>query len=135
MRILKRLIVTLFCAILTKISYAQIPNDTITMYTKNIVLYNILVLGPDTLLGYNNSGRFEEQALILTDQYDKQFDILSMCRNRTTPNAVKLVRIGKNLFCINQRYVVKINDSTLYAFTKSFDEPRHCDHYSHYSSR
>ncbi len=108
------------------------------MYTKNLSLYSSALQVKDTLNAENENGRFEEQALVLRNSSQEVIDVLSMCRNRTTPNKVKLVKIGNNLFQIEQRYVIKITNKTLEAFDKSFDKPRHCDHashYSHYSSR
>lgn len=137
--ILKRLVVTIICVIASKIAGAQVklPRDTIKMYTKDLVLspYSFIL---DTLVGYNASGRFEEHALTLKNRDNEKIGILSMCHNRTTPNPIKLIRIGDNLFKIEDRYIVKIDDKTLKAFAKSFERPRHCDHsshYSHYSSR
>ena len=134
--ILKRLIVTVVCVIASKMASAQVrlPSDTITMYTKDLILSSFS-MARDTLVGYNESGRFEEHALILKNKKNKEVCILSMCRNLTTSNPVKLIRIGNNLFKVGNRYIVKIDDKTLKAFAKSFEYPRHCDHYSHRSHR
>ena len=134
----KQIITTVVCAFLSKFAQAQVHiPDTIYMYTKNEKLYldSIPFIKPDTLYANNYSGRFEEQALTLMSKEKKTYDVLSMCCNRTTPKRIKLVRIGNNLFRIEERIVVKIDKNTLKAFAKSFEYPRHCDHMSHYSSR
>ena len=137
MRIVKRLLVTTMCAMLSKFAWAQINlPDTIRMYTNNKKFYldNCNSFLPDTICGTNKDGRFEEQALTLTGTKKRPFyDVLSMCQNRSTPDEVKLIRIGNNLFRIGNRIIVKIDDNTLRRFEKSFEHPRHCDHSSHAS--
>lgn len=137
MRFIKRIVTTFVCALFSKYAQAQVHlPDTIYMYTKNEKLYldSIPFLNPDTLLAENRSGRFEEQALTLKGKPDHFFyDVLSMCCNRSTPNGIRLIRIGNDLFRIGDRIVVKIDKRTLKAFAKSFEYPRHCDHASHAS--
>lgn len=137
MRVIKKKITTVVCVFLSKFAQAQVHlPDTIYMYTKNEKLYldNMPFLKPDTLFADNRSGRFEEQALTLIGKPDHSFyDVLSMCQNRSTPNSIKLIRIGNNLFRIGERIVVRIDKRTLKAFAKSFEYPRHCDHASHVS--
>lgn len=145
MRVIKRIITTFVCAFLSRFAQAQVHlPDTIYMYTKNEKLYldSIPFIKPDTLFAENRSGRFEEQALTLMGKPDHSFyDVLSMCRNRSTPNSIRLIRIGNDLFRIGERIVIRIDKTTLKAFAKSFEYPRHCDHashashMSHYSSR
>ena len=137
MRVIKKIITTVVCVFFSKFAQAQVHlPDTIYMYTKNEKLYldNMPFLKPDTLFADNRSGRFEEQALTLIGKPDHSFyDVLSMCQNRSTPNSIKLIRIGNNLFRIGERIVVRIDKRTLKAFAKSFEYPRHCDHASHVS--
>lgn len=137
MRVIKKIITTVVCVFLSKFAQAQVHlPDTIYMYTKNEKLYldNMPFSKPDTLFADNRSGRFEEQALTLIGKPDHSFyDVLSMCQNRSTPNSIKLIRIGNNLFRIGERIVVRIDKRTLKAFAKSFEYPRHCDHASHVS--
>ena len=137
MRIVKQIITTAVCTILSKFAQAQVHlPDTIYMYTKNEKLYldSIPFIKPDTLFAENRSGRFEEQALTLMGKSDHSFyDVLSMCRNRSTPNSIRLIRIGNDLFRIGERIVIRIDKTTLKAFAKSFEYPRHCDHASHAS--
>lgn len=136
-RFFKRIIVSFACAMVSFVGKSQIklPSDTITMYTKNdanLVLFRSQ-FSLDTLNAINEGGRFEETAFVLKNKDGKIVDVLSMCRNRSTPNNVKLIRISNNVFIVHNRYIIKIDDQTLRAFAKSFDRPRHCDHASHYS--
>ena len=137
MRFLKRILTTIVCALLSKFAQAQISQpDTIFMYSKDDMLYldetNLVM--PDTIYAKNDNGRFEEQALTIENKDgSKTFDILSMCRNRSTPHEIKLIRIGSQLYRIGTRVIVKIDERTMKAFVKSFDYPRHCDHMSHAS--
>lgn len=136
MRIVKQIITTAVCTILSKFAQAQVHlPDTIYMYTKNEKLYldSIPFVGTDTLYAKNNSGRFEEQALTLIGKEERMFDVLSMCCNRSTPKRIKLLRIGNSLFRIGERIVIKIDEHTLKAFAKSFEYSTHCDHASHAS--
>lgn len=137
MRIFKRLLLTVLCSILSKMAQSQVllPGDTIYMHTKEEKLYldNIPFVIPDTLFAKNESGSFDEHALTLRDKSNNIYDTLSMCKNRTTPNKVRLIRIGSNMFRIGNRIVVKIDEQTLRAFAKSFEHARHCDHASHFS--
>ena len=137
MRFIKRLVLTVLCAILSKVAQSQVqfPIDTIYMHTKEDKLYldSTSFELPDTLYARNESGRFEEQALTLRDKKNNIYDTLSMCMNRTTPNKIQLIRIGNNYFRIGSRIVVKIDERTLKAFANSFEYPRHCDHASHAS--
>ena len=143
MSILKRLVLTVLCATLSKVAQSQVkfPCDTIIhMYTKEGKLYldSTPFETPDTLFARNESGRFEENALTLRNKKGEKYDTLSMCKNRSTPNEVRLIRIGNNFFRIGDRIVVKIDEQTLKALANSFEYPRHCDHWSHashYSSR
>jgi len=162
MRVIKRIITTFVCAFLSRFAQAQVHlPDTIYMYTENEKLYldsipfikpdtlfaenrsgrfveqALTLMGkikPDTLFAENRSGRFEEEALTLMGKPDHSFyDVLSMCRNRSTPNSIRLIRIGNDLFRIGERIVIRIDKTTLKAFAKSFEYPRHCDHFSHTS--
>lgn len=136
MRILKRIITTFACALLSKFAQAQISlPDTIFMYSKNDKLYlDSTSVMPDTIYAKNDDGRFEERALTIEDKDGSEtYDILSMCCNRSTPHKIKLIRIGDQLYRIGARIIVKIDERTLKAFVKSFEYPRHCDHMSHAS--
>lgn len=131
---LKRILVTIVCAFLSKIAHSQVvfPCDTITMYTKDEKLYLDTIL-PDTLYARNESGRFQEEALELMTEDSKMLDTLSMCPNRSTPKGIKLIRIGDSYFRIGNRFIVKMDEQTLKAFARSLNYIQHCDHMSHYS--
>ena len=131
---LKRILVTMVCAFLSRIANSQVvfPSDTITMYTKDEKLYLDTIVA-DTLYARNESGRFQEQALELITEDSKVVDTLSMCPNRSTPKGIKLIRIGDNYFRVGNRFIVKMDEQTLKAFARSFDYMRHCDHMSHAS--
>lgn len=137
MRIIKRILTTLLYAALSKFASAQVNlPDTIYMYTDYEKLYldSAYYSKIDTLFAINDSGRFEENALkLINNEKDELYDILSMCCNKSTPTKIKLIRIGTDVFRIEDRIIVKIDKRTLERFAKSFEYPRHCDHASHAS--
>lgn len=125
MRHVKSFIITVLCLLASKLAYAQ--NVIESMYVQSDSLLN--VYAKDTL--YASLGPYGEKALILTSKKEITELILSKCYNRSTPQEVRLVRVGKDLYKIDGKIIVKLKDSTL----EQALQYNHCDHYSHVSHR
>lgn len=123
MKLVKSIIITAVCLCASKFAYAQ--KVTEYMYVQSDSLLNNFA--NDTL--YASLGLYGERALKLTGKDEKQVLILSKCCNRSTPLRVSLVRVGKGLYKIDGKIIVKLKDSIL----KQALEYNHCDHGSHYS--
>lgn len=131
MRHVKSFILTLLCFLASKIAHAQ--NSSASMYVQSEALLN--VYAKDTL--YASLGAFGEEALILTNKKHTPAFTLSRCSNRSTPIEVNLVKIGKDLYKIEGKVIVKLKESTLKQALRFFhcDHYSHTSHYSHYSGR
>ena len=123
MRYVKSFIITTLCLLASKFAYAQ--NVFEHMYVHSDSLINMY--SKDTL--YASLGPWGEKALILANKKDKSTLILSRCRNRSTPQKVSIVRVGKDLYKIDGKIIVRLEDSTL----EQALQYNHCDHYSHVS--
>lgn len=100
------------------------------MYVRSDFLLN--KFANDTL--YASLGPYGERALKLTSNNEKHTLILSKCCNRSTPLKVSLVRVGKELYKIDGKIIVKLKDSILEQALE-YNHCDHCSHYSHFSGR
>lgn len=125
MKYIKSFIITALCLCASKFAYAQ--KITEYMYVRSDSLLN--KFANDTL--YASLGPYGESALILTSKNEKPALVLSKCYNHSTPQKISLVRIGKELYKIDGKIIVKLKDSIL----EQALEYNHCDHCSHYSHR